>query len=106
MPSPPCLITSITTRSVSSTTRDQPPQPPQPPLMRKVLLSAAQIALAALVVWYYSDRLAPMWVDFTQTKVSLALKPAWIGAATLTVLATYGILIEAWRRVLVGWAQK
>src|SRR5690242_16647352 len=74
--------------------------------MRKALLWGGQVALIAVVAWYCWSRIGPAWQEFSATSLNLVVRPVWIGAAVVTVLLTYGILIEAWRRVLVGWGQR
>ncbi|HEY2825449.1 MAG TPA: lysylphosphatidylglycerol synthase domain-containing protein [Gemmatimonadales bacterium] len=74
--------------------------------MRKLALWGGQAALVAIVAWYLWSKLGPAWQQFSAAQLDLTIKPLWIGAAALTIFATYAVLIEAWRRVLLGWAQR
>jgi glycosyltransferase 2 family protein len=69
---------------------------------RKVWV-AAQWIFAAIVVWYAVRSLAGQW-DEVGTRVR-SVRPVWtlVAIASLLVLFTYAVLIEAWRRVLAGW---
>lgn len=66
----------------------------------------AQWLFAAAVVWYAASALAGQWAEvgarFTQ------LRPHWgyVATASILVLFTYVLLIEAWRRVLAGWSTR
>jgi uncharacterized membrane protein YbhN (UPF0104 family) len=46
------------------------------------------------------------WGELKALDVSLHPRPLWIAAAALTVWLTYALLIEAWRRILLGWNQQ
>lgn len=72
---------------------------------RKVWLGA-QWVFAALVVWYAVQSLAGQW-DEVGARLRAA-RPAWtlIAAASVLVLLTYALLIEAWRRVLAAWSAR
>jgi hypothetical protein len=74
--------------------------------MRKALLWIGQAALFGVVAWYFWHALGPALQQFSTVQLNVAVEPGWIALAALTVLATYSVLIEAWRRVLVGWGQK
>jgi hypothetical protein len=72
---------------------------------RKVWI-AAQWIFAALVVWYAAQSLTGQW---NEVGVRLrAVQPVWtlIAAASVLVLLTYALLIEAWRRVLAAWSAR
>ena len=70
---------------------------------RKVWI-AAQWIFAALVVWYAVQSLSGEW-DEVGARLR-AVRPVWtlIAAASVLVLLTYALLIEAWRRVLAAWS--
>lgn len=66
----------------------------------------AQWLFAAAVIWYAASALAGQWAQvgrgFTQ------LRPHWgyVATASVLVLLTYVLLIEAWRRVLAAWSAR
>jgi hypothetical protein len=72
---------------------------------RKVWI-AAQWTFAALVVWYAAQSLAGQWGEVGARL--RGVRPVWtlIGAASVLVLLTYALLIEAWRRVLAAWSAR
>lgn len=75
-------------------------------MTRRTGLWIAQLLVAAVVVVFVWQSLAARWAEFRALEVTLAWRPAWIVAAAAVVLLTYGLLIEAWRRLLGGWAQR
>ncbi len=65
--------------------------------------------LVALVLFFVVRSVVANWASWgglSDLDLELRLRPAWIVLAAATVWATYGLLIEAWRRVLGGWGQK
>jgi hypothetical protein len=46
------------------------------------------------------------WAEFRSLKIDLHPRAGVLGLATLTVFFTYLWYIEAWRRLLAGWAQR
>lgn len=71
--------------------------------MRKGWIWAAQAILAAAVAVLVAVALRGRWEEFRSLDVRLVLRPEFVVAAVLTVWATYALLIEAWRRVIMGW---
>jgi uncharacterized membrane protein YbhN (UPF0104 family) len=69
-------------------------------------LWAAQLTVAAAVAALVAGSLARHWTAFRALHVALAVRPALLAAAVLTVCATYAVQIEAWRRILAGWRQR
>lgn len=69
-------------------------------------LWAAQLAVTAAVAALVAGSLARNWTEFRALHVTLAVRPALLAAAVLTVGATYAVQIEAWRRILAGWRQR
>ena len=70
---------------------------------RRVLWRVVQIALAAIVLALVLRKLAQEW---GAVKLALdAASPNWLAlvASGVIVLATYAILIETWRVMLLGW---
>jgi uncharacterized membrane protein YbhN (UPF0104 family) len=64
---------------------------------------AGQVVLAFAVVYFAADRLRGQWNEVLGT--ARGLEPRWllIVASGITVLLTYGVLIETWRTVVRGW---
>jgi hypothetical protein len=56
-------------------------------------------------VGFVARSIARNWTEFRSLHVALSVTPAWIAASALTVLATYAMQIESWRRILAGWHQ-
>ena len=55
---------------------------------------------------FVTRSIARNWSEFRSLHVALTVTPAWIAASALTVLATYIMQIESWRRILAGWHQR
>jgi glycosyltransferase 2 family protein len=72
---------------------------------RRRWLWAIQAAVAVVVIWLVYRSLQRNWAEFRSLEVHLALRPGWLALALITVFATYGLYIEAWRRLLGGWDQ-
>lgn len=70
---------------------------------RKVFL-AAQLLLAAAVVWYAFRALGGQWDDAAAGLQTLDIGWGWIAAASLVVVLTYLLLIETWRKMLTAWS--
>lgn len=68
---------------------------------RKVFLGA-QWLVAIAIVWYALRALRGQWAAAGERLQSLRPDWAWIVAATAIVLVTYALLIETWRRVVIG----
>src|SRR5205807_1180684 len=69
-------------------------------------LWAAQGLVTLAVVAFVARSIARNWTEFRSLHVALSVTPAWIAASALTVLATYAMQIESWRRILAGWHQR
>lgn len=69
-----------------------------------VWLLQGLFALAVgLFVW---RAVAGRWEEFRALEFPLELHAGWVLASGTIVLATYGLLVAAWRAVLVGWGEK
>src|SRR5438105_5991161 len=68
-------------------------------------LWAAQGLVTLAVVAFVARSIARNWTEFRSLHVALSVTPAWIAASALTVLATYAMQIESWRRILGGLHQ-
>ena len=74
--------------------------------MRKRLWIALQAALGVAVAYAVARSLIRNWDQLTAAGIHLAFRPLPLALSIAVVLATYGLLIESWRRVLSGWAQR
>jgi len=74
--------------------------------LRKSLWIAIQVILALAVGYAVLGALGRSWDQLTDRGIHLTLRAAPVLAAGGVVLATYGLLIEGWRRVLGGWDQR
>jgi hypothetical protein len=64
-----------------------------------------QAAVAVVVIALVARTLARNWAEFRALRVTLDLDLFWLGLAAAAVLLAYAFYIEAWRRLLAGWAQ-
>jgi len=64
----------------------------------RVLRAGVAIAVIAMAIRY----LARNWAEFRDQPLVLEPHPTWLVLAFLTVLATFVLLIEAWRRVVLS----
>jgi len=69
---------------------------------RRRVFIAAQWLFAIAIVWYAISALQGQWAGAADRLSSLRLEWGWIAAATAIVLATYVLLIETWRRVIIS----
>ena len=67
---------------------------------------AAQVALALLVVGLAARKLALNWAELRSQAIHWELQPGWLLAAAAITWAAYGLLVEAWRRVVVSMGQR
>lgn len=72
---------------------------------RKLLLWVGQAILAAILIGFVGRSVVANWTELGTLDVTFHVRPLWILSAALTVWLTYGLLIEAWRRILIGWSQ-
>ncbi len=56
-------------------------------------------------MWFVARSLAGQWGEFRGLEVQLAVRPLYLALAAATVLATYGLPVGAWRRIVVDWGQ-
>lgn len=64
---------------------------------------AAQIIIAATVLWFVAAALLEQWRTFRGTPLVVAPNWAFIIASGLVFLATHAILVETLRRILIAW---
>lgn len=72
----------------------------------KRLWLAVQIVGAALILWFVGRSLAANWDQVRGAGVTVHLRAAPLAAAAAVTLATYALLIGAWRFVLAGWRER
>lgn len=75
------------------------------PKTKTALVWIAQAVLAVVLIVFVGRSVYVNWTELGTLDVTFQIRPLWIIAAAMTVLLTYGILIEAWRRVVLGWSQ-
>jgi hypothetical protein len=73
---------------------------------RRRLFLAAQWILAIVIVWFAARALHGQWSNAAARLQSLRPDWLWIAGATAIVLATYVLLIETWRRTVIGSGQR
>lgn len=66
----------------------------------------AQVALALLVVGLAARKLALNWTELRSQTIHWELRLGWLLAAAAITWAAYGLLVEAWRRVVVSMGQR
>jgi len=72
---------------------------------RRLIVWLGQVLLAAILIWFVGRSVVLNWNELRSQDVAFQIKPLWIILAALLVWCSYGILIEAWRRILLGWGQ-
>lgn len=65
----------------------------------------AQAVLLGLVAWFAARVLGRHWHELETTGLTLHPRVGWLALAALIVFATYGLLIGAWRYIIVGWGE-
>jgi uncharacterized membrane protein YbhN (UPF0104 family) len=75
------------------------------PKTRTALVWIAQTILAVVLIVFVGRSVYLNWTELGSLDVTFQIRPLWILAAAVTVLLTYGLLIEAWRRIVLGWSQ-
>ncbi len=70
---------------------------------RRRLFLAAQWIFAAAIVFAAVRALRGQWSTAAQRLATISFGWTWILGATVIVFLTYLLLIETWRRILVGW---
>ena len=72
---------------------------------RKFVIGA-EIAVAALIAWFAWRSLSAQWDQVS--RVAAGVRPDWgrLALATGIVLATYLMLVEVWRRMVIAWGEQ
>lgn len=65
-----------------------------------------QFVAGALLVGVAARSVALNWQSLRDQPIDWQLSPAWIATSVLVVFATYGVLIEAWRRVVLSMGER
>lgn len=73
---------------------------------RRVLWTAGQVVVIALILWFLGAYVAHNWAQIRGSSAALRLDAKPLAAALLIILATYAMLIAAWRAVLLGWRER
>ena len=66
------------------------------------LLQLGVAGVVGALIWV---QLVRNWNAYRSLEVTLALHPGWIALSVLLVFVSYAFSVEAWRRVIAGWAQ-
>lgn len=74
-------------------------------MTRKWWYWAIQILLAVTLGWLVWRTLAANWSEFRSLETPGEIRLGWIALAAVVVWTAYGVLILAWRTVIVGWGQ-
>src|SRR5215213_1403066 len=78
----------------------------QLPGTRRSVFLIAQWLLAIAIVWYAIAALRGQWAHAAERLQAIRPEWGWIALATSIVLATYLMLIETWRRIVLSTGQK
>jgi uncharacterized membrane protein YbhN (UPF0104 family) len=70
---------------------------------RRNLFVAAQWLFAAAIVWAAVRALQGQWSQAANRLAAVSVGWSWVLAATVVVFLTYLLLIEMWRKILIGW---
>ncbi len=73
--------------------------------MRRWIIWVPQLLLAGAVAVFVGRTVARHWDEFRSLDIQLDIDALFIGLAALSVCGAYALLIEAWRRAIVGWGQ-
>ena len=73
---------------------------------RRRLFLAAQWIFAAAIVWYAVRALRGQWDAAAERLSTIDPGWGWIGLATLIVVSTYVLLIDAWRRIVIAAGER
>jgi hypothetical protein len=73
---------------------------------RRLLWTAGQIIVIALILWFLGAYVRHNWDRIRESSAALRLDVGPLAVALLIILATYALLIAAWRAVLLGWRER
>ena len=75
------------------------------PKTRTALVWLTQAILAVILIVFVGRSVFSNWAELRTLDVTFHIRPQWILLSAITVWLTYGLLIEAWRRIVLGWNQ-
>jgi glycosyltransferase 2 family protein len=58
------------------------------------------------VLWYVGVKLVEQWRKFRGTPIDAHPRWGFIALSCVVVLATYAVLIETWRRMVIAWGEE
>jgi uncharacterized membrane protein YbhN (UPF0104 family) len=67
---------------------------------------AAQVALIGLVAYFVGRSITRNWAEVRGSGATIHLDLGALAAAIAIILASYALLIGAWRAVLLGWGER
>jgi hypothetical protein len=73
---------------------------------RRALWTASQVVVVALILWFLGRYVEHNWGQIRGSSDALRLDAKPLATALLIILATYAMLIAAWRAVLRGWRER
>jgi glycosyltransferase 2 family protein len=76
---------------------------PPSPAPRNKLWVGVQIAVTAVVLWFVAVKLVEQWRKFRGAPIEVHPRWGFIALSCLVVFATYAVLIETWRRMVIAW---
>lgn len=73
---------------------------------RRLLLTSGQLVVAVIVVLLAVIALRRNWDQFREQEIEWHLAPGWLVLSAAAVLTSYGVLVWAWRLVVVSQGQR
>jgi hypothetical protein len=73
---------------------------------RRLLWISGQVVVSGLILWFLGGYVAHNWAQIRGSSAALHVDAGPLGVALLIILATYALLIAAWRAVLLGWRER
>jgi uncharacterized membrane protein YbhN (UPF0104 family) len=76
------------------------------PRVPRSIIVAVEVAIALVIAWFAWRAINAQWAEVS--RIATGVRPDWlrIAAATLIVLATYLMLVEVWRRMVLAWGEQ
>jgi len=65
-----------------------------------------QLVVTAIILWFVAVRLIDEWRKFRGTPIEVHPRWGLIVLSCVVVLTTYAVLVETWRRIVVGWGER
>jgi hypothetical protein len=76
---------------------------PRSPGRRNKLWLAVQIILTAVLLWFVGKKLVDQWDQFRNIHLAVQLRWGMLALSGAITLATFCLLIETWRRMILAW---